>query len=72
FPELDAIKLRDYKVRILNEKGGTGATTRVLLESSDGEKEWGTIGVSDNIVEASWEALVDGYVYGLLHAPTSS
>jgi 2-isopropylmalate synthase len=72
FPELDAIKLRDYKVRILNESQGTASTTRVLLESSDGEKEWSTIGVSDNVVEASWEALVDGYVYGLLHKPSPS
>ncbi len=57
-------------MRILNENVGTSATTRVLIESSDGEKEWGTIGVSENIVEASWEALIDGYVYGLLHKPS--
>jgi 2-isopropylmalate synthase len=67
YPELENIHLADYKVRILNENVGTAATTRVLIESSDGEKEWGTIGVSENIVEASWEALLDGYVYGLLH-----
>ncbi len=67
YPELEQIHLADYKVRILNENVGTAATTRVLIESSDGEKEWGTIGVSENIVEASWEALLDGYVYGLLH-----
>jgi 2-isopropylmalate synthase len=67
YPELARIRLADYKVRILNEAAGTGAITRVLLESSDGEKEWGTIGVSENIVEASWEALLDAYVYGLLH-----
>ena len=67
YPELEGIHLADYKVRILNENVGTAATTRVLIESSDGEKEWGTIGVSENIVEASWEALLDGYVYGLLH-----
>jgi 2-isopropylmalate synthase len=71
YPELDRIHLSDYKVRILNEKGGTGATTRVLLESTDGEKEWGTIGVSGNVIEASWEALLDGYVYGILHRPAS-
>jgi 2-isopropylmalate synthase len=70
YPELANIKLADYKVRILNENVGTSATTRVLIESSDGEKEWGTIGVSENIVEASWEALIDGYVYGLLHKPS--
>ena len=69
YPELEHIHLADYKVRILNENVGTAATTRVLIESSDGEKEWGTIGVSENIVEASWEALLDGYVYGLLHQP---
>ena len=67
FPELERISLADYKVRILNERVGTGATTRVLIESTDGSKEWGTIGVSENIIEASWEALIDGYVYGLLH-----
>jgi 2-isopropylmalate synthase len=67
YPELERIHLADYKVRILNENVGTAATTRVLIESADGEKEWGTIGVSENIIEASWEALVDGYVYGLLH-----
>jgi 2-isopropylmalate synthase len=69
YPELERIHLRDYKVRILNENVGTAATTRVLIESTDGEKEWGTIGVSENIISASWEALVDGYVYGLLHQP---
>jgi 2-isopropylmalate synthase len=69
YPELDQIHLADYKVRILNENVGTAATTRVLIESSDGEKEWGTIGVSENVVEASWEALLDAYVYGLLHRP---
>jgi 2-isopropylmalate synthase len=70
FPELERIHLADYKVRILNENVGTGATTRVLIESTDGEKEWGTIGVSENIIEASWEALLDGYVYGFLHPST--
>jgi 2-isopropylmalate synthase len=70
YPELERIHLADYKVRILNENVGTSATTRVLIESADGEKEWGTIGVSENIIEASWEALLDGYVYGLLHQPT--
>ena len=70
YPELDLIHLADYKVRILNENVGTTATTRVLVESTDGEKEWGTIGVSENIIEASWQALLDGYVYGLLHPST--
>jgi 2-isopropylmalate synthase len=58
-PHLADIELTNYKVRILDESHGTGAVTRVLLDSSDGEREWGTIGVSENIIEASWEALVD-------------
>ena len=57
------IELTNYKVRILDEAHGTGAVTRVLLDSSDGEREWGTIGVSENIIEASWEALVDSLEY---------
>jgi 2-isopropylmalate synthase len=52
---------------VLNEKKGTGAVVRVLIESSDGEKSWGTIGVSENIIEASWQALEDSIVYGLMH-----
>ncbi|MFA5890114.1 MAG: citramalate synthase [Actinomycetota bacterium] len=68
YPALEAIELVDYKVRILEEKQGTGAVTRVLLESQDGTREWSTIGVSPNIIEASWDALVDGLNYGLLHA----
>ncbi|MHB1390218.1 MAG: citramalate synthase [Thermoleophilia bacterium] len=63
--ELSRIHLVNYKVRILNENQGTGAVTRVLLDSSDGLDSWGTIGVSENIIEASWEALVDGIEYGL-------
>jgi 2-isopropylmalate synthase len=62
-PHLADIELTNYKVRILDETHGTGAVTRVLLDSSDGEKEWGTIGVSENIIEASWEALVDSLEY---------
>lgn len=64
--ELSRIHLVNYKVRILNENQGTGAVTRVLLDSSDGHDSWGTIGVSENIIEASWEALVDGIEYGLI------
>ncbi len=63
FPHLGDIELTNYKVRILDESHGTGAVTRVLLDSSDGEREWGTIGVSENIIEASWEALVDSLEY---------
>jgi 2-isopropylmalate synthase len=62
-PHLAEIELTNYKVRILDETHGTGAITRVLLDSSDGEREWGTIGVSENIIEASWEALVDSLEY---------
>lgn len=67
FPALDDIELTDYKVRVLDEKKGTAAVTRVLIETSDGEKSWGTIGVSENIIEASWEALVDSIEFGLMH-----
>jgi 2-isopropylmalate synthase len=58
-PHLAEIELVNYKVRILDEDHGTGAVTRVLLDSSDGHEQWGTIGVSENIIEASWEALVE-------------
>jgi len=63
YPHLADIELTNYKVRILDESHGTGAVTRVLLDSSDGDSEWGTIGVSENIIEASWEALVDSLEY---------
>ena len=66
YPRLDKISLEDYKVRVLDERKGTGAVTRVLIESTDGEKSWGTVGVSENIIEASWEALVDSIDYGLM------
>jgi 2-isopropylmalate synthase len=62
-PDLADIELTNYKVRILDVHHGTGAVTRVLLDSSDGEREWGSIGVSENIIEASWEALVDSLEY---------
>jgi len=67
YPALGDIELSDYKVRVLDETKGTGAVTRVLIESSDGDKSWGTVGVSENIIEASWEALVDSVDYGLSH-----
>jgi 2-isopropylmalate synthase len=63
YPHLAEIELTNYKVRILDEAHGTGAVTRVLLDSADGGREWGTIGVSENIIEASWEALVDSLEY---------
>jgi 2-isopropylmalate synthase len=62
-PHLADIELTNYKVRILDETHGTEAVTRVLLDSSDGEREWGSIGVSENIIEASWEALVESLEY---------
>ena len=64
---IDAFNLTDYKVRVLESERGTGAVTRVLLDTTDGEQTWTTIGVSTNIIEASWQALVDSLVYGLLH-----
>jgi 2-isopropylmalate synthase len=67
-PALDDVHLVDYKVRILDDGQGTGATTRVLITSSDGEREWETVGVSANIIEASWQAMADAYCYGLLHS----
>jgi 2-isopropylmalate synthase len=68
YPHLADIELVNYKVRILDENKGTGAVTRVLLDASDGEDSWGSIGVSENVVEASWEALVDSIEYGMLHS----
>jgi 2-isopropylmalate synthase len=65
YPALAAIELTDFKVRVLDEKKGTGAVTRVLIVSDDGKSTWGTVGVSENIIEASWEALVDSIEFGL-------
>jgi len=70
YPDLERIELTDYKVRVLDEKKGTGAITRVLILSDDAETSWGTVGVSENIIEASWEALVDSIEYGLAHGPS--
>lgn len=66
YPEIGEMKLTDYKVRVLEEKDGTGAQVRVLIETSDGHRTWGTVGVSENIIDASWQALADSIVYGLL------
>lgn len=66
YPEISDINLIDYKVRVLDEKRGTAAKVRVLIESSDGKSSWGTVGVSENLIEASWEALVDSIEYGIL------
>ncbi|MGK2877919.1 MAG: citramalate synthase [Solirubrobacterales bacterium] len=65
YPHLKDIDLVNFKVRILNETKGTGAVTRVLLDASDGPSTWGAIGVSENIIEASWLALVDALEYGM-------
>ena len=66
-PVLAHVHLTDYRVRVLDTAQATGAVTRVLIDSTDGERSWSTIGVSENIIEASWQALVDSVVYGLLH-----
>ncbi|HPT15992.1 MAG TPA: citramalate synthase [Kiritimatiellia bacterium] len=65
YPGIDSVVLQDYHVRILNPETATQATTRVLIDSSDGRERWGTVGVSENIIEASWEALVDSVEYKL-------
>ena len=65
FPEVAKFELIDYKVRILDQGHGTDAVTRVLIETSDGESSWVTVGVGANVIEASWEALLDGVVFGL-------
>ncbi|HEX5511659.1 MAG TPA: citramalate synthase [Actinomycetales bacterium] len=65
YPELETMQLIDFRVRILDAAHGTDAVTRVLIETSDGESSWMTVGVGGNVVEASWQALVDGIVYGL-------
>jgi 2-isopropylmalate synthase len=69
YPQLGDVALADYKVRILGWKGGTSATTRVLITTTDGVGEWTTVGVHDNIVEASWHALVDALTYAVIRRP---
>ncbi len=68
YPALDRVHLTDYKVRVLDTEKGTGAVTRVLIDTTNGDRSWTTIGVSENIIEASWQALYDSLVYGLLLA----
>jgi 2-isopropylmalate synthase len=74
FPQLASIHLTDFKVRVLDTAKGTAAVTRVLIDTTNGDRTWTTIGVGENIIEASWSALVDSVVYGLLHTdvPTGS
>jgi 2-isopropylmalate synthase len=67
YPQIDRIHLTDYKVRILDGATATGAVTRVLIDATNGDRSWTTIGVSPNIIEASWQALEESLVYGLLH-----
>ena len=67
YPDIRNIHLTDYKVRVLEGRGGTASKVRVLMESTDNEAQWGTVGVSENIIEASWQALVDSLEYGLLY-----
>ena len=68
FPALAGVHLVDYRVRVLDSARGTGSVTRVLIDSTDGDRTWTTIGVSENIIAASWKALSDSIVYGLLHS----
>ncbi len=65
YPSLKQVELLDYKVRVLSSGEGTGAVVRVLIESGDGRDRWGTVGVSHNVIEASWQALVDSIDYKL-------
>ncbi|MCC5915684.1 MAG: citramalate synthase [Balneolaceae bacterium] len=66
YPEIASMHLQDYKVRVLNEKDGTAAKVRVLIDSADENSSWGTVGVSENIIDASWQALSEGMTYFLM------
>ncbi|MFD3700819.1 citramalate synthase [Streptomyces sp. NPDC058646] len=68
YPQLAKFELVDYKVRILEGTHGTESTTRVLVSTTDGVREWSTVGVAPNVIAASWQALEDAFTYGLLHA----
>jgi 2-isopropylmalate synthase len=72
YPALSGVHLVDYRVRVLDSARGTGSVTRVLIDSTDGDRTWTTIGVSENIIAASWQALSDSIVYGLLHTGPAS
>jgi 2-isopropylmalate synthase len=67
YPQLGRIHLTDYRVRVLEGAAATGAVVRVLIDSTDGDRTWSTVGVDSNVIEASWQALVDSLVYGLIH-----
>ncbi len=68
FPQLGRIHLTDFKVRVVDGGAATGAVVRVLIDSTDGERVWTTVGVDSNVIEASWQALLDSLQFGLLHA----
>lgn len=70
YPAIEDLRLTDYRVRVLDSPDGTSARVRVLIETSDHEAAWGTIGVHENVIEASWEALTEGIVVGLLRHPS--
>jgi 2-isopropylmalate synthase len=72
YPELKTFELADFKVRILEGSHGSNAITRVLVETSDGRRDWTTVGVHENVVEASWKALTDALTYGLARTTTSA
>jgi 2-isopropylmalate synthase len=72
YPEIQRVRLVDYKVRVLNADAATAARVRVLIQSTDGTRTWGTVGVSENVVEASWQALVDSLEYVLLRESVPS
>ena len=65
YPEINAVRLTDYKVRVVNEGAGTGAVVRVVIESADDRDVWHTVGASANILEASWLALTDSFEWWL-------
>lgn len=67
YPEISSMQLQDYKVRVLNEKDGTEAKVRVLIDSAKDGESWGTVGVSENIIDASWKALSEGIIYFLMN-----
>jgi 2-isopropylmalate synthase len=71
YPQVDFFELTDFKVRILDQGHGTDAIVRTLIDMSDGERTWTTVGVGTNVIEASWEALHDGYLWGLTHSSVS-
>lgn len=71
FPEVRNMKLRDFKVRIIDGSAGTAAKTRVLIDSTDGKREWSTVGLSENIIEAAWQALQDSIEYFIQGNPSA-